>query len=217
MASNTGEFLDLINTLARQTNEPYFLLQGKEQTGKTSILFQQAILATLEGTEVLFICPAPPVKLPALPPGSSSQLEHLKQIQLRYPATPADLIQLLAGVHENSLRPGLVLLDCLESYVKADGEEFNLSSAACILALLRDAAHFWDTQTGRNYKIPVIASTKLHHHVMLKWLPHCIKIEREGALSFNLQADSPVPVSCRYALENGQFLRSGDVAEINED
>ena len=216
MASNSEEYyLDLLS-LAAQTKDPYFLLQGNRRTGKTSVLFHQAILASAEGREVLLISPIVPRELPALPPGVSPQPEHTKLIQLRYPGTPRDLIQLLAAVHESSVKPGLVLLDCLEIYARGEGAETEISKLAKILALLRDAADFWCFQTGKN-SIPIFVSSEIHHQVVSKWLPHSIKIEREGEMAFKLTTNSPVKVHCKYSLENNQFVRLSQEPNANED
>ena len=216
MASNPEEYyLDLLS-LAAHTKEPYFLLQGDKRTGKTSILFHQAILASAEGRETLLITPTVPKELPALPPGVSPQPEHTKIIQLRYPSTPKDLIQLLAAVHEYSNKPGLVLLDCLEMYTRGEGGNTDTSKLAKILALLRDAVQLWCCQTGKN-SIPVFVSSEINHQVIGKWVPHSIKIEREGEMVFKLTINSPVKVHCKYSLCNNQFVRISEGPIANEE
>ena len=209
-------YLDLLS-LAAQAKHPYFLLQGNKRTGKTSILFHQGILASMEGIEVLLITPIAPRALPALPPGVSPQPEHTKLIQLRYPSTYRDLIHLLAAVHEYGNKPGLVLLDCLEVYTRGEGAEgTEISRIAKILALLRDAVQFWCNQTGKN-SIPVFVSSEVNHQVLTKWLPHSMKIEREGEMAFKLTINSPVRIHCKYSLSNNQLVRVNEDPIRNED
>ena len=216
MASSTeGSYLDLLS-LAGQTTEPYFLIQGNTRTGKTSILFHQAILASQEGREVLMISPSAPLKLPALPPDTTPEQEHLKLIRLKYPATQSELIQLLAAVHESTFRPSLVLLDCLEVYARGEGGVADVMKLAKILALLRDAIHFWSCQTD-DRTISVFISSEMSHHVVSRWIPHNITVEREFQKSFKLTVNSPVKVSCRYSLEKNQFIRLSEASELNEN
>ena len=215
MASNTrGRYLDLLSLIGH-TTEPYFLIQGNARTGKTSILFHQAILTCQEGREVLMISPSAPLKLPALPPDTTPEQEHLKLIQLKYPATQSELTQLLAAVHESAFRPSLILLDCLEVYVRGEGGVTDVMKLAKILALLRDAIHFWSCQAD-DKTIPVFISSEVCHQVVSRWIPHSITVERESQKSFALTVNSPVKVSCRYSLENSQFTRLSEASQLNE-
>ncbi|KAI6657452.1 hypothetical protein LOD99_198 [Oopsacas minuta] len=216
MASNSEDnYLDLL-ALAAQTKDPYFLIQGHSSTGKTSILFHQAILTCQNKSEVLFISPTAPTKLPALPPDSTPKHEHLKFIQLKYPATQSDLIQLLAAVHESNLKPSLVLLDCLEVYARGEGGDTDVIKLAKILALLRDATNFWSIQTD-NKNIPIFICSEIYYSVVSKWIPHKITIEREDGKSFKLIVSTPTKAECRYSLKDDQFIRLRGASELNED
>ena len=210
-----GSYLDLLS-LAGHTTEPYFMIQGNTRTGKTSILFHQAILASQEGREVLMISPNAPLKLPALPPGNTPEQEHLKLIQLKYPATQSELIQLLAAVHESTFKPSLILLDCLEVYARGEGGAADVMKLAKILALLRDAINFWSCQSC-DKTIPVFIGTETCHHVVSRWIPHNITVEREFEKSLILTVNSPVKVSCRFSLENSQFTRLSEASQLNEN
>nr|XP_020478755.1 ATPase SWSAP1-like [Monopterus albus] len=121
------------------------LLVGEPNISRSVLLLAAVTAASEAGMRVIFFSQTQIQSLPAslqrCVPNLSPQ--SLKKIRFSYPRTVEELLQQVASLHEptntSPTPPSLIIVDRLESFLRAPGEQ---SCAAHLCALLCDTAAF---------------------------------------------------------------------------
>uniref|UniRef100_A0A3Q3Q0T7 SWIM-type zinc finger 7 associated protein 1 n=1 Tax=Monopterus albus TaxID=43700 RepID=A0A3Q3Q0T7_MONAL len=117
------------------------LLVGEPNISRSVLLLAAVTAASEAGMRVIFFSQTQIQSLPASLPIFFFLL--LKKIRFSYPRTVEELLQQVASLHEptntSPTPPSLIIVDRLESFLRAPGEQ---SCAAHLCALLCDTAAF---------------------------------------------------------------------------
>ena len=107
-------------------------LVGSQGCGKTSLLFQYALLRAENNGRILFVCPAPLDRLPLLNTAGLSPAAHLlRTIKFQYPSTLRELVSIFDTIHlaAKEEKPTCVIVDNLCHYFTAQ-QQLHLGQAA---------------------------------------------------------------------------------------
>ncbi|KAI0228968.1 hypothetical protein LSAT2_020612 [Lamellibrachia satsuma] len=143
------------NALTTKTSDHVTLITGKQNTLKTSLLFQAAVSYASEGCHVTFISQQPFSCLPWAVHGMPRPNPVImKRLKMLYLTNYDDLIGYLTTLHQGAMIPSVLVLDDLHLFLHSqncqDGKQQLAVAKLC--SLLVDTAHYLhsssDTTSG---------------------------------------------------------------------